>query len=210
MNGALGFGLLSALIWGAADFCGGLATRRCAPVLCCAGGGNLRRRPVAAGGIGVASATAPPGGLGLERRRRPRRRHGLAGFVHGPQQWTHGHCCPDLCCYCRNRPYCRRCHAGGSARCSHSLPVSPLRWRRFGCSPVAGRAFRLGSRTAPCPHWQASASVFYFVLIDRADPASSFWNLTFARSFAAIVLLALVLAIRHPLLPPAMSCRSIC
>ncbi len=43
---------------------------------------------------------------------------------------------------------------------------------------------------------------FYFVLIDRADPASSFWNLTFARSFAAIMLLALMLAIRHPLLPP--------
>jgi drug/metabolite transporter (DMT)-like permease len=43
---------------------------------------------------------------------------------------------------------------------------------------------------------------FYFVLIDRAGGASGFWNLTFARSFATVVLLALMLAMRHPLLPP--------
>jgi drug/metabolite transporter (DMT)-like permease len=42
----------------------------------------------------------------------------------------------------------------------------------------------------------------YFVLIDQAAPASGFWNLSFARTVPAIMLLVLMRAIRHPLLPP--------
>jgi drug/metabolite transporter (DMT)-like permease len=42
----------------------------------------------------------------------------------------------------------------------------------------------------------------FFVLLDRVGTASSLWNLAFARSTAAPVLLPLMLLIRHPLLPP--------
>jgi drug/metabolite transporter (DMT)-like permease len=42
----------------------------------------------------------------------------------------------------------------------------------------------------------------YFVLIDQAAPASGLWNLSFARTVPAVILLALMRAMRHPLLPP--------
>lgn len=42
----------------------------------------------------------------------------------------------------------------------------------------------------------------YFVLIDQAAPASGLWNLSFARAVPAVLLVALLRAMRHPLLPP--------
>ena len=64
MNGAIGFGLLSALIWGAGDFFGGLATKRARPfsvVLVAEVAGALL---LALAGLALAQALPPLTDLG--------------------------------------------------------------------------------------------------------------------------------------------------
>ena len=42
----------------------------------------------------------------------------------------------------------------------------------------------------------------YFVFLDRVGAASGLWNLTLVRICASLLVLGLVLALRHPLVPP--------
>lgn len=204
MNGAVIFGLLSALVWGAGDFCGGLATRRARPfsvVLVAEVSGAILlllaalawRQPLPdLPSIGWSCAAGVAGAIGLVALY-----SALAG----------GH---------------MAIVAPTSAVIAALVPIiastllegapSPTQILGFVVALVAvwllsSAGERTGERTRSIRELRLALLAglgfgFYFVLIDRADPLSGFWNLTFARSFASVVLAALMLAIRHPLLPP--------
>lgn len=204
MNGAVGFGLLSALVWGAGDFCGGLATRRARPfsvVLVAEVTGAVLlllaalawRQPLPdLPSLGWSGAAGVAGAIGLVALYTA-----LAG----------GH---------------MAIVAPASAVIAALVPIiaSTLLEGAPGLMQILGFVFalvavwllssageRTGERTRSIRELRLALLAglgfgFYFVLIDRADPLSCFWNLTFARSFASVVLAALMLSIRHPLLPP--------
>lgn len=204
MNGAVGFGLLSALVWGAGDFCGGLATRRARPfsvVLVAEVTGAVLlllaalawRQPLPdLPSLGWSGAAGVAGAIGLVALYTA-----LAG----------GH---------------MAIVAPASAVIAALVPIiaSTLLEGAPGLMQILGFVFalvavwllssageRTGERTRSIRELRLALLAglgfgFYFVLIDRADPLSGFWNLTFARSFASVVLAALMLSIRHPLLPP--------
>ena len=204
MNGAVGFGLLSALVWGAADFCGGLATRRARPfsvVLVAEVTGAVLlllaalawRQPLPdLPALGWSGAAGVAGAIGLVALYTA-----LAG----------GH---------------MAIVAPASAVIAALVPIvaSTLLEGAPGLMQILGFVFALvavwllssagdnsGEHTRSIRELRLALLAglgfgFYFVLIDRADPLSGFWNLTFARSFASVVLAALMLSIRHPLLPP--------
>jgi drug/metabolite transporter (DMT)-like permease len=200
MNGAIGFGLLSALVWGAADFCGGLATRRARPfsvVLVAEIAGAVLlllaalawRQPLPplmslgwSAGAGLAGAV---GLLGLYTALSS----GHMGIV-APVSAVIAAIVPIIAsAVLEGLPDATQMAGFGVALAAVWLLSSG------GGHSVSGRELRLALLAG-------LGFGFYFVLIDRADPASGFWNLTFARSFAAIVLLALMVVMRHPLLPP--------
>jgi drug/metabolite transporter (DMT)-like permease len=199
MNGAVGFGLLSALIWGAGDFCGGLATRRARPfsvVLVAEVSGAILlllaalawRQPLPGPvDLGWSAAAGVSGAIGL------------LGLYTALSSGHMGIVAPISAVIAAIVPIIASALLEG-------LPDS---------TQVAGFAIALAavwllssggeqSTSARELHLALLAGLgfgFYFVLIDRADPRSGFWNLTFARSFASVLLLALMLTIRHPLLP---------
>jgi drug/metabolite transporter (DMT)-like permease len=200
MNGALGFGLLSALIWGAADFCGGLATRRARPfsvVLVAEISGALLlllvalvwRQPLPRlEGLAWSAAAGLAGAMGL------------LGLYTALSSGHMGIVAPISAVVAAIVPIVAGALLEGlpdAAQIAGFAVALAAVWllSSGGGHSVSGRELRRALLAG-------LGFGFYFVLIDRADPASSFWNLTFARSFAASVLLVLLLAIRHPLLPP--------
>ncbi len=200
MNGAVLYGLLSALVWGAGDFCGGLATRRARPfsvVLTAEISGAILlllaalawRQPLPSlQGIGWSAAAGTAGAIGL------------LGLYTALGSGHMGVVAPI------------------SAVIAALIPIvaSAVLEGFPGSAQVVGFAVALvavwllssgGERSVSARELRLALLAglgfgFYFVLIDRADPGSGFWNLTFARTFAALVLVVLMVAIRHPLLPP--------
>jgi drug/metabolite transporter (DMT)-like permease len=200
MNGAIGFGLLSALIWGAADFCGGFATRRArafSVVLVAEISGAVLllvaalawRQPLPHSGDLVWSAAAGTSGA-----------VGLLGLYTALSSGHMGIVAPLSAVIAALVPI-----VAGSLM--EGLPDS-TQVAGFAAALVAVWLLSSGGERSVSGRELRLALVaglgfgLYFVLIDRTGAASGFWNLTFARSFAAILLLVLMLAIRHPLLPP--------
>jgi drug/metabolite transporter (DMT)-like permease len=201
MNGAIGFGLLSALIWGAGDFCGGLATRRARPfsvVLVAEFAGAVLLLAAA-----LAFRQPLPGLPDMAWSAAA----GLAGAVGLLALYTalgSGH---------------MGIVAPISAVIAAVVPILAGAWLEGlpGAVQVMGFAVALvavwllssgGAQSVSARELRLALLAglgfgFYFVLIDRAGASSGFWNLTFARTFAGVVLLLLMLAARHPLLPPA-------
>lgn len=200
MNGAIGFGLLSALIWGAGDFCGGLATKRARPfsvvlvaevagALLLAGIALLFAQPLPAGADLSWSA-----GAGLA---------GAAGLLALYTGLAGGH---------------MGIVAPISAVVAAIVPIAvgalleglPSPTQMAGFALALGAVWLLsasGERSATKHDLQLALLAglgfgFYFVLIDRIGPVGGFWNLAFARMVAAMALLLIMLLIRHPLLPP--------
>jgi drug/metabolite transporter (DMT)-like permease len=200
MNGAIGFGLLSALVWGAGDFFGGLATRRARPfsvVLVAEVAGALL---LALAALLLLQPLPPPTDLGWSAGA------GLAGAVGLLALYT--------------------ALAGGhmgivapiSAVVAAVVPIvvgamleglpTPTQLAGFGVA--LGAVWLLsssGERSASARDLRLALLAglgfgFYFVLIDRTGAVGGFWNLAFARTVAALALLLLMLLLRHPLLPP--------
>lgn len=200
MNGAIGFGLLSALIWGAGDFCGGLATKRARPfsvvlvaevagALLLAAIALLFAQPLPAGADLVWSA-----GAGLA---------GAVGLLALYSALAGGHMgvvAPISAVVAAIIPILAGAVLEG-------LP-SPL--QMLGFAVALGAVWLLsssGERTASGRDLRLALLAglgfgCYFVFIDRTGAVGGFWNLAFARTVAAVVLLPLMLATRHPLLPP--------
>jgi drug/metabolite transporter (DMT)-like permease len=200
MNGAVIYGLLSALIWGAGDFFGGLATRRARPfsvvlVTELAGAVLLGatalafRQPLPQGSDLAWSGAA--GILGAI---------GLLGLYTALSSGHMGVVAPISAVVAALVPI-----VVGAAL--EGLPT-PVQMLGFGTALTAVWLLSSGGGAALSARELRLALVAglgfgcYFVLIDRAGHASAFWNLTFARTAATVLLLALMLAIRHPLLPP--------
>jgi drug/metabolite transporter (DMT)-like permease len=204
MNGAVAFGLMSALVWGAGDFCGGLATRRARPlsvVLIAEVSGAIFLLLVA---LAWHQPLPSPQTLGWSAGA------GLAGALGLVALYT----------------ALGRGHMGVvapvSAVIAALVPIiastllegfpAPTQIAGFAVALAAvwllsSAGERAGERAGSVDELRLALLAglgfgFYFVLIDRADPASGFWNLTFARSFAFVVLAVLMVSIRHPLLPP--------
>lgn len=200
MNDAIGFGLLSALVWGAGDFFGGLATRRARPfsvVLVAEVAGALLLALVA---LALAQALPPMADLGWSAGA------GLAGAVGLLALYTAlagGHMgvvAPVSAVVAAIVPI-----VVGAAL--EGLP-SPLQMAGFavalgavwllsssGDQGISGRDLRLALLAGV-------GFGFYFVFIDRTGTVGGLWNLAFARTTAALLLLPLMLLMRHPLLPP--------
>jgi drug/metabolite transporter (DMT)-like permease len=204
MNGAVWFGLMSALVWGAGDFCGGLATRRARPlsvVLIAEISGAVLlllaalawRQPLPdlptlgwSAGAGLAGAM------------------GLVALYTALGRGHMGVVAPVSAVIAALVPIVASAILEG--------PPAPMQFMGFAVALAAvwllsSAGERSGERTGSAGELRLALLAglgfgFYFVLIDRADPVSGFWNLTFARSFAFVVLAALMLSIRHPLLPP--------
>ena len=203
MNGAVGFGLLAALVWGAGDFCGGLATRRAPPfsvVLVAEITGAVLlllaalawRQPLPnLPTLGWSAGAGLSGAIGLVALYTALAR-GHMGVV-----------APTSAVIAALVPIIASAFLEGAPDTTQMLgfAVALLAvWLLSGTGAGAGR--RAGSIHELRLALLAGLGFgFYFVLIDRADALSGFWNLTFARSFAAVVLAALMLVIRHPLLP---------
>jgi drug/metabolite transporter (DMT)-like permease len=204
MNGAVGFGLLAALVWGAGDFYGGLATRRAPPfsvVLVAEISGAVLlllaalawRQPLPnLPTLGWSAGAGLSGAIGLVALYTALAR-GQMGVV-----------APTSAVIAALVPIIASAYLEGAPDTMQILGFAVALvavWLLSGTGTGAGR--RAGSVHELRLALLAGLGFgFYFVLIDRADPLSGFWNLTFARSFAAVVLAALMLAIRHPLLPP--------
>ncbi len=204
MNGAVWFGLMSALVWGAGDFCGGLATRRARPlsvVLIAEVSGALLlllaalawRQPLPdlptlgwSGGAGLAGA------MGLVALYTALGR-GHMGVV-APASAVIAALVPIIASALLEGPPAAMQLVGFAVALVAVWLLSSAGARSGESTPATGE-LRLAILAG-------LGFGFYFVLIDRADPASGFWNLTFARSFAFVVLAVLMLSIRHPLLPP--------
>ncbi len=200
MNGSVGFGLLSALVWGAGDFFGGLATRRARPfsvvlvaeisgalLLACTA--LLFRQPLPAladlgwsAGAGIAGAA------------------GLLALYSALSSGHMGVVAPLSAVIAALVPI-------AASAVLEGLPA-PTQLLGFVVALAAVWLLSSGGERALSLRELRLALLaglgfgFYFVLIDRAGAASGFWNLTFARSAATLLLLLLMLAIRHPLLPP--------
>lgn len=200
MNGAISFGLLSALIWGAGDFFGGLATRRARPfsvVLVAEVAGALLLALTALLLAQPAPLTTDLGwsaGAGLA---------GAVGLLALYTALASGH---------------MGIVAPISAVVAATVPIivgavieglpAPLQLAGFGVALAAvwllssGGERGISARELRLALLAGLGFGFYFVLIDRTGAVGSLWSLAFARTVAALALLALMLAIRHPLLPP--------
>jgi drug/metabolite transporter (DMT)-like permease len=200
MNGAIGFGLLSALIWGAGDFCGGLATRRARPfsvvfVAEISGAVLLLLAALVFGqplpqGVDLLWS----GAAGLAGA------VGLLGLYTALSRGHMGIVAPISAVIAALVPI-----AAGALL--EGLPnTTQLAGFAVALAAVwllsSGGTHGISLRELRLALLAGLGFGFYFVLIDRAAPASGFWNLTFARTFATVVLLALMLAMRHPLFPP--------
>ena len=200
MNGAIGFGLLSALIWGAGDFFGGLATKRARPfsvVLVAEVAGALLLAGIAAF---FAQPLPDPAGLGWSAGA------GLAGAVGLLALYTAlagGHMgvvAPISAVVAAIVPIVVGTILEG--------PPSPLQLGGF--VMAIGAVWLLsssGERTASRRDLRLALLAglgfgCYFVLIDRLGPIGGFWSLAFARMVAALALLLIMLLLHHPLLPP--------
>lgn len=204
MNGAVGFGLLAAVVWGAGDFYGGLATRRAPPlsvVLVAEISGAVLlllaalawRQPLPSlPTLGWSASAGLSGAIGLVALYTALARGHMA--VVAPTSAVIAALVPIVASTLLEGAPDPTQVLGfavalvavwllSSAGERTSKPVGAIRELRLAL--LAGLGFG-----------------FYFVLIDRADPLSGFWNLTFARLFAFAVLGVLMLSIRHPLLPP--------
>lgn len=200
MNGAIGFGLLSAIIWGAGDFVGGLVTRRARPfsvVLVAEVAGALL---LAVFGLLYRQPLPPPADLGWSAAA------GLAGAVGLVALYT--------------------ALAGGhmgivapiSAVVAAVVPIlvgavleglpTPLQMAGFAMALAAVWLLSSsGERSASGRDLRLALLAglsfgCFFVLLDRTGATGGFWNLAFARTMAALALLLLMLLLRHPLLPP--------
>lgn len=200
MNGAIGFGLLSALIWGAGDFFGGLATRRARPfsvVLVAEVAGALL---LALTALILAQALPPLPDLGWSAGA------GLAGAV------------GLLALYSALAGGHMGIVAPISAVVAAIVPIvagalieglpSPLQMAGFVVALGAVWLLSSGGERAASGREVRLALLaglgfgFYFVFIDRTGTVGGLWNLAFARTAAALLLLPLMLLMRHPLLPP--------
>lgn len=200
MNGAIAFGLISALVWGAGDFFGGLATRRArafSVVLVSEVTGALLMLAAAlllAQPLPLAAELGWSAGAGLA---------GAVGLVSLYSALAGGHMgivAPLSAVIAALVPI-------GVGALTEG-PPSPLQLLGFavaltavwllsssGGRSVSGRELRLALLAG-------IGFGCYFVLIDRISGGSSFWHLTFARLVAAFALLLIMLLLRHPLLPP--------
>jgi drug/metabolite transporter (DMT)-like permease len=200
LNGSIIYGLLSALIWGAGDFFGGLATRRARPfsvvlvaevsgALLLAGAALAVRQPLPqrvdlawSGAAGILGAI------------------GLLGLYTALSSGHMGVVAPISAVVAALVPIVVGAMLEG-------LPT-PVQMLGFVTALAAVWLLSSGGESSLSARELRLALVAglgfgcYFVLIDQAGHASAFWNLTFARSAAAVLLLGLMLAIRHPLLPP--------
>ena len=204
MNGAVWFGLMSAIVWGAGDFCGGLATRRARPlsvVLIAEVAGALLlllaalawRQPLPGlQTLGWSAGAGLAGAMGLVALYTALAR-GHMGVV-APASAVIAALVPIVAGAVLEGPPAAMQIVGFAVALVAVWLLSSAGERAGGTAPSTGE-LRLAILAG-------LGFGFYFVLIDRADPASGFWNLTFARTFAFFVLAALMLAIRHPLLPP--------
>lgn len=200
MNGAITFGLLSAIIWGAGDFVGGLATRRARPfsvvlvaevagALLLAVFGLLYRQPLPAlPDLGWSAAAGLAGAVGLLALYTA-----LAGGHMGivaPISAVVAAIVPILV---------------GAAL--EGLPT-PLQMGGFAVALAAVWLLSSSGDHSASPRDLRLALLAglgfgcFFVLLDRTGPQGGFWNLAFARTVAALALLLLMLLLRHPLLPP--------
>lgn len=200
MNGAVLYGLLSALVWGAGDFCGGLATRRARPfsvVLAAEIFGAILlllaalawRQPLPSlPGVAWSAAAGVAGAIGL------------LGLYTALGSGHMGVVAPISAVIAALIPIVASAVLEG-------LPGS-AQLVGFAVALVAVWLLSSGGESSVSAHELRLALLaglgfgFYFVLIDRADPPSGFWNLTCARIFASLMLVVLMLSIRHPLLPP--------
>jgi drug/metabolite transporter (DMT)-like permease len=200
MNGDLSFGLLSAFFSGAGDVCGGVATRRARP-LCVvlmvqtAGAALLLAAALASGqplpqwsDAGWSAAAGMAGCLGL-----------LALYTAlGSGQM--GVVAPLSAVIAALVPIMAGALLEGAPRPAQMAGFAvalPAIWllTQGGQEKGSQRALSLAL---------AAGLGFgcYFVLIDQAGAASGLWNLGVSRACPAVVLLALMLAFRHPILPP--------
>lgn len=200
MNGAIGFGLLSALVWGAGDFFGGLATKRARPfsvVLAAEVAGALL---LALAALILLQALPPPADLGWSAGA------GLAGAVGLLALYT--------------------ALAGGhmgvvapiSAVVAATVPIIvgavieglPMPTQMAGFCVALAAVWLLASsgdhsasgRDLRLAFLAGLGFGFYFVFIDRTGTVGVLWNLAFARTVAALALLPIMLLMRCPLLPP--------
>lgn len=200
MNGAIAFGLLSALIWGAGDFFGGLATKRARPfsvVLVAEVAGALL---LAALALLLAQALPPLPDLGWSAGAGLAGAAGLLALYTALAGGHMGIVAPISAVVAAVVPI-----VVGSV--IEGLP-SPTQLAGFGVALAAVWLLAgSGDRTASPRDLRLALLAglgfgFYFVLIDRTGATGGLWNLAFARVVAALVLLVLMLLMRHPLLPP--------
>ena len=195
------FGILSALTWGAADFCGGLATKRAHPITVV----HMAEWVGAAVLVALAllfGEALPTGttllwaaGAGML---------GAAGLLTLYTGLASGH---------------MGIVAALSAVVAALVPIivgalteglpAPLHLAGFAVGLVAiwllthGHDLTVNPRAVQLALVAGLSFGFYFVLIERTvDSSGIFWNLAFARSVAAVVLLGILLVTRRPLLPP--------
>ncbi len=193
------FGLLSALTWGAGDFCGGLATKRAHPYTVVLVAEFVGAAVLAA--LALLFREALPVGLDLVWA-------GLAGLLgavgllalyQGLATGKMGVVAPLSAVVAATVPVVASAFLEG-------LP-SPLQLLGFGVALTAvwllssGGEFRVDPSELRLALLAGLGFGFYFVAIDRVT-GGVFWNLAFARSLAGVVLLGIVLVRRLPLLPP--------
>ncbi|MCB0041794.1 MAG: EamA family transporter, partial [Caldilinea sp.] len=198
---AVFFGLLSALTWGAGDFCGGLSSKRAhaytvvlvaefvgaalLAVLAVLFGERIPEIPLLlwAGVGGIVGAV------------------GLLALYSGLSSGHMGIVAPLSAVIAGVVPITATLLTEGwptGAQIAGFLVALAAVWllaggagrgisrREVGFATAAGLGFGL-----------------YFVLVDQATASGAvFWNLAFARTMGGLVLLAIVLATRRPLLPP--------
>jgi drug/metabolite transporter (DMT)-like permease len=202
MNGEISFGLLSAVFSGVGDVCGGVAVRRAHPfcvVLGAQGAGALLlllaavalRQPLPqvadlawAAGSGLAGAI------------------GLLALYTALGRGQMGIVAPLSAVIAATVPIAAAAVLEGlptGAQLAGFVVALLAVWLLAGTGGGEGQRPQGQLRLALLA---GLAFGCYFVLIDQANPTSGLWNLSFARSVPALLLLAILRARRQPLLAP--------
>lgn len=200
MPGAMGFGLLSACFSGIGDVCGGLAARRARPLsvvlLVVLAGAIL----LLAAALSLRQPVPKPADLSWSAAAGVATAIGLLGLYTALGSGHMAIVAPLSSVVAILVPIVAGAILEG-------LP-SPAQVAGFGFALLAVWLLSSTGSAARSLHQVRLALVaglgfgIYFVLIAHTAPTSGLWNLSFARAFASIVLLALMRITRHPLLPP--------